>query len=143
MNRRGVIVALLAIAASPLVIRAQIIPRRPTPATQSQRRDSLSRRDSLNRRSGPGTDTTRADSALMKWTSPDTVMQALLNRQGYTVTRYEGDTVTFDAKNRALRIVTGAKKKQAAVQRGTQLVVTDTSIIYEEGTKNATIVGST
>ena len=142
MWRRAVVVALLAIAAAPLGVRAQVVPRRPTPPTQPQRRDTLARRDSLNRRGLPGSDTTRADSALVKWTPPDSIMQELLNRKGYTVTRYEGDTVTFDAKNRALRIVTGRTKPQAAVQRGTQLVVTDTSIVYEEGTKNATIVGS-
>lgn len=139
--RHAVVAVLVFLAATPLDVRAQIVPRRPAPAQQPlTRRDSLARRDSLNRR-GPGRDTTNADSAVVKWTPPDTVMQGLLNAKGYTVTRYEGNTVTFDAKRKALHIQAGGTKKQAAVQRGTQLVVTDTSIVYDEPTKNATIHG--
>ena len=137
---RLVVAVLLLLAATSLEARAQIVPRRQPVQPPVTRRDTVTRRDSLGRRI-PG-DTTRADSALVKWTPPDTTMQELLNRPGYTITRYEGDQVTFDAKRKALLIVSGGTKKQAAVQRGTQTVVTDTSIVYEESTKNATIHGS-
>ena len=141
MSRPG-LAALLMVAAFPLVVSAQIVPRRPAPGQPPvTRRDTLTRRDSLNRR-GLARDTTqKKDSALVNWTAADQTMQDLLNRRGYMVTRYEGDTVTFDAKRRAMRIVAGSKK-QAAVQRGTQTVVTDTSIVYDETTKNATARGN-
>ena len=103
-------VAALAVAlglAAATAARAQV-PRLPRPAAQPQRRDTTRR------------DTTAADSALaarLKLSPPDSNMQALLRRSGYTVTRYEGERVTFDAQNDKLQILAGDSKR-SIVQRG-------------------------
>ena len=51
------------------------------------------------------TDSARADTAsrkLIKWEQPDSIETELLNRAGYSATRYQGLKVNFDAKNRIL-----------------------------------------
>lgn len=81
----------------------------------------------------PG-DTLRADSVkirnLVTWADADSVTTALLNRPGYSVTRYQGVSVTFNARNRTLYLEGGP----AAVGRGTTLLVGDT-ITYNDSTK--------
>ncbi len=74
-------------------------------------------------------DTTRKDTAVVKWSSPDSVMERLSKTKGYTVTRYEGQIVTFDALSKAIQIAAEGARK-AAVQRGDQTVVTDSTIRY-------------
>src|SRR3954464_12394102 len=102
---------LLARALAPSgTLRAQIRPMRP----QIQRPQVQQRRDTTHR------DTTAADSAMsarLRLTPPDSLMEALSRRSGYTITRYEGDRVTFDAQNDLLQI-NGAASKRAIVQRG-------------------------
>ncbi|HEX8723993.1 MAG TPA: putative LPS assembly protein LptD [Gemmatimonadaceae bacterium] len=93
------------------------------------------------RRPGPPTagDTTRHDStAAVKWATPDSVMQALINRKGYTITRYQGGVLSFDAVTQAIQIVAG-EARTAAVQRGDQLVVTDSTIRYQSETRGITV----
>ena len=85
-------------------LRAQRLPR---PQIQAPRRDTTRR------------DTTGVDSAMaakLRLSPPDSVMQALLRKSGYTVTRYEGDRVTFDAQNDLFQIL-GAASKRAIVRR--------------------------
>jgi lipopolysaccharide assembly outer membrane protein LptD (OstA) len=82
------------------------------------------------------TDTTRRE--LVKWVEPDSVMRALLERRGYTATRYQGDRVVFDAKVRTLDL-TG---DPGAVGRGATLVVGDT-ILYSDVTKLVVVRGDT
>src|SRR5690348_10367407 len=112
--------------------RAQI-PRLPRPQIQTQRRDTTKK------------DATAADSAItakLRLTPPDSITQALLKRNGYTITRYEGDRVTFDAENNRLRILS-PESKRALVQRGdSQTVFADTGIYYDQRTKVATAVGN-
>src|SRR5437773_5379381 len=116
-----------------MTARAQI-PRLPRPTQQQPQRRDTTRRD-----------TTAADSALaarLRMSPPDSIMQALLRRTGYTVTRYEGDTVTFDAENERLRILAGASKR-SIVQRGdSQTVVADTGVYFNQRTKVATAIGN-
>src|SRR5688572_8665435 len=87
-------------------------------------------------------DSTRADSArakeLIKWDAPDSLMTALLNRQGYSVTRYQGVKVRFDAKARTLYLEGGP----AGVARGVTLLVGDT-ITYNDSTKVVLARGDT
>ena len=76
------------------------------------RRDTVRPRpDSLGR------DTTRRDSTaskeLIKWNEADSVMKALMLRQGYTATRYQGDQVIYDARTRTLHLI----GKKAGVSR--------------------------
>ena len=62
-------------------------------------------------------DSTRADSAssreLVKWNEPDSVMQSLMTRPGYTPTKYQGDRAVFDARTHTLEL----EGNKAAVNR--------------------------
>ncbi|HKW10211.1 MAG TPA: putative LPS assembly protein LptD, partial [Gemmatimonadaceae bacterium] len=111
--------------------RAQV-PRLPRPTIQPQRRDTTKR------------DTTAADSAMrarLSLSTPDSTMQALMRRNGYTVTRYEGDRVTFDAQNDVFEILS-PESRRAIVQRGdSQTVVADTGVFFNQRTKVATAIG--
>ncbi len=68
-------------------------------------------------------------------------MEELLRREGYNVTRYQADTVTFNAQTRTLSL-DGRASRVAAVQRDSQLVVADTGIIYSERTGEAVARGN-
>ncbi len=109
---------------------AQVAPR-PRPSagaviardTLPARRDSLRvRPDTLTRR-----DTTlRADTSLTaNFAAPDSVMQRLLALPGYTATRYQSETISFDAVTQAIRLT-----NQAILQRGDSQVVKSDRIIY-------------
>ena len=133
MSRRRVAGLALALALAPMMAARAQIPRLPRPTLQPQRRDTTKR------------DTTAADSAItarLRLTPPDSIGQALLRRNGYTVTRYEGDRVTFDAQNDRLQILAG-ESKRAIVQRGdSQTVVADTGVYFNQRTKVATAIGN-
>ncbi len=58
---------------------------------------------------------------------PDSLMRELLERKGYLATRYQGDSVQFQAGDRAIEL----RGKPAAVQRGTTSVSGDT-IRYDD-----------
>jgi hypothetical protein len=133
VSRWGVAgLALVLVLAPHMVLRAQV--RVPRPTIQTPRRDTTRR------------DTTAADSAYsarLRLAPPDSVMQALLRKAGYTVTRYEGDRVTFDAENDLFQILGGASKR-AIVQRGdSQTVLADTGVFFNQRTKVATAIGQT
>ena len=119
--RLGVVLLLLGSAAP--VAHAQVgsaRPAAPRPAprdTTPGRRDSVSVKDTL----------TKATFA-----APDSVMQRLLAMPGYSVTQYQGETIAFDALNRAIELT-----KKAIVQRDSELVKSDSSIAY--GSTGSTI----
>src|SRR5262249_20687961 len=108
------------------------VPRLPRPSIQPQRRDTTKK------------DTTAADSAMaarLRLSAPDSITQALMRRNGYTVTRYEGDRVTFDAQNDVFQIL-APESRRAIVQRGdSQTVVADTGVFFNQRTKVATAIG--
>ncbi len=87
-------------------------------------------------------DTLRVDSGavrkLIEWAEADSVTRALLDRPGYSVTRYQGVKVTFNARSRTLYLEGGP----AAVGRGTTLLVGDT-ITYNDSTKIVLARGDT
>src|SRR5437867_2810762 len=130
---RAALMALVALAALPAGVRAQIRPPRLPQAARPAPRDTIRR------------DTTAADSAntaRLRLTPADSVTQALLNRKGYTITRYEGARVTFDAEHQLFQIVAGDLKR-AIVQRGdSQTIVADTGIYFNQNTKVAEASGN-
>ncbi|MGI8496397.1 MAG: putative LPS assembly protein LptD [Gemmatimonadaceae bacterium] len=91
---------------------------RPVDGVVRTGRDSL-KRDSTHQKRGE----------IVIWDAPDSVLEALLARQGYTVTRYQGSRVTFDARKHRLDVV-----GTAAIQRGQTTLVADT-VIYDDSTK--------
>ena len=68
-------------------------------------------------------------------------MQALLARRGYSLTRYQGDTAFFNAQTRAIDLL-AAKKNRIAVERDSQVVVSDSGIYYTEATRHITTGGT-
>jgi len=93
-------------------------------------RPDTAARDSVAR------DSTRKE--LVKWAETDSVMRALMERRGYSATRYQGERVVFDAKTRTLDL----SGDPAAVGRGATLVVGDT-ILYSDVTKLIVVRGDT
>jgi len=119
-------IALLLLLILPATVTSQI-PRLPgarpgTPQPQRQQRDTLN------------------DSTRVKWPAPDTVMQRLLSKQGYSITRYLGDTAYFDANKRVLDLL-AATKRPAVVDRDSQTVVSDSGIYYTESIRHGVAGG--
>jgi len=85
-------------------------------------------------------DTALKDS--VQWAATDSVLEALLKKSGYTITRYEGGIVTFDATAKAFEIAAAAANR-AVVEREGQRVVTDSggSIIYRDRTRSVAVTG--
>ncbi len=99
-------------------------------------------RDTLRR--GSPADTSRAarDSAaaadstpkeLVKWADSDPVIDSLLAKRGYTVTRLQGRSITFDASRKILTLIR-SDSARAAIGRENTIVVSDT-ITYDDSTK--------
>lgn len=74
----------------------------------------------------------------VKWAAPDSVMNELLNRRGYSVTRYQGENVVFRATERTMNLL----GKHSAVQRDSALLVGDT-IQYNDSTNVVVARGDT
>lgn len=102
--------------------------------------------DTLRR--APG-DTTRAgrDSTqqgqreLIKWVPNDSTMDALLKRAGYRATRYQADTVGFDARTRTMTLGTRDTSKAAVEREGTVLV--SRKLVYNDSTHVVAAQGDT
>lgn len=82
--------------------------------------------------------TKRAAKDLVKWAEPDSVMLELLARKGYEPTKYQGDSVNYDASSKTLYL----QGKPAAVQRATSTLVGDT-IVYNDSTNIIVARGDT
>ncbi len=102
------------------------------------RRDTLprggARGDTLRR--GAGKDSAAADSTpkeLVRWAESDPVIDSLLSRAGYTVTRFQGKSVTFDARSKILTLIR-SDSARAAIGRDQTIMVSDT-IVYDDSTK--------
>ena len=120
----------------PAALSAQVRPpvRRPTPPPT--RPPSTPQPGARGQRAGPVSDTTKADtSKIVEWAETDSVMDELLARQGYSVTRYQGGTVVFDARQREMTLI-----GKAAVQREPSTLASDT-IIYNDSTKRVVAYG--
>ena len=75
---------------------------------------------------------------LVAWEPTDSVMDALMARKGFSVTRYQGNRVIFDAAKRDLQL----QGKPAAVIRVRTLLVGDT-VIYNDSTQLVRARGDT
>jgi lipopolysaccharide transport LptD-like protein len=140
-------VALAAVCAVLLVpidaLRAQVRPdtgrRVPRPGLARPR--PANPRDTLRARGDTAGAARDSTGLRVQWPEPDSVMQELLRRPGYAITRYKADTVVFDAKTRTLNL-DARRGGVAAVQRDSQLVVADTGIVYSERTGEAVARGN-
>jgi len=111
----------------------------PTPANAQVRRDTTARRDTTRARGdtirAPGDtnrvrrDSLNADSTAklkVEWAEPDSVMNELLKREGYTTTKYQGERVEVRAKDRTIKL-----EGKAAVGRPDAVLVGDT-VVYND-----------
>jgi hypothetical protein len=122
VRRLTALLALACLLSAPLLAQGGVPPRGQT------------RGDTLKR--GPGKDSTKADSMpkeLVKWAESDPVIDSLLARAGYTVTRFQGRRVTFDASRKILTLIRDDSAR-AAIGRDQVIVVSDT-ISYNDSTK--------
>jgi hypothetical protein len=102
----------------------------PVAANAQVRRDTTVRRDTIR---VPG-DTVRRDSTQrdstskfqVEWATPDSVMSALLSREGYTATKYQGERVVLRAQEKVIRL-----EGKAAVGRPDAVLAGDT-VIYND-----------
>ncbi len=78
------------------------------------------------------------DRVLVEWAQPDSIMRELMERVGYRVVQYQGNTVRFDAKTRELTM----RGKPSAVQRAGTMLVGDT-IVYNDSTELVVARGDT
>lgn len=133
MTRR--LLLLLAVLA-PISLAAQE-PVRPRPPVGQPPPRPPARPDTARR--APG-DTAARDTAkaLVEWETPDSVMQELEARTGYSVTRYQGSEVIFEAASRALSV----QGRPAAVARGEVLIVSDT-LFYDDSLRIVRARGDT
>lgn len=140
MRPRLRLLVLLALVA-PATAAAQVV-KRPRAQPQQVPRDSA--RAQVPRAAMPrDAITNRADSATadtVTFSPPDSMMQAMLRRAGYSATRYEGDVVTFEAGTRALAIK-GDTARKAQVEREGQYVVTDSVIVYRDEANRVDVSG--
>ena len=84
-----------------------------------------------------GRDSLNADSTAkltVEWATPDSVMSELLEREGYTTTKYQGERVELKAKDRTIRL-----EGKAAVGRPDAVLVGDT-VVYNDSLDIVTAV---
>ncbi|MBA3670550.1 MAG: LPS-assembly protein LptD [Gemmatimonadaceae bacterium] len=122
-GRRATLLLLLLCSSAPLSLRAQQPAPSIVPLPPVARRDSVPRPRADAARP-PGDSASRDTVSRANFTPADSVIQRLLGTPGYSKTRYQGDTVTFDANTRALQFI-----GKGMVQRDSQLVKCD-SISY-------------
>ena len=130
---RGLLVAVVLLAPSVAAAqRPERPPRRPTTPAAPRGQGTTKADTTRPPAARPPGDTTAAPAdttakKLVDWAEEDSVMRALREREGYVVTRYQGDTVVFDAATRALTLV----GDPSAVARGEALLVSDT-LYYDD-----------
>ena len=123
---------LLLLCIAPAVLSGQVRPPgRPKPELGPARPDSAVARGPVRASVDPSRpDSTKNDTAAT-WLPADETMRALLARPGYTITRYEGDVVSFDAITNAFAVQAAAQQR-AQVERDGQRVDTDSTIVYRD-----------
>lgn len=132
MRRLGVLVGWALALSGPL--SAQVT--RPSTRDQAILRGDTLRRPVMRDTSKAARDSIAGDSAkkeLVKWAESDPVIDSLLVRSGYTITRFQGRTVTFDASRKVLTLIRDDSAR-AAIGRDQTIMVSDT-IIYDDSTK--------
>ncbi|HJQ11579.1 MAG TPA: twin-arginine translocase subunit TatC [Gemmatimonadaceae bacterium] len=130
LRRLMTLIVAAAIAVAPPMLTAQVTPPPVTPRGGQQLRPDTTRRDTTVR------DSTKRD--LIKWNETDSVMEALMRREGYTATRYQGAQAIFNAQTRTLEL----QGSPAGVNRAQTVLVGD-SITYSDSTKIIVARGDT
>ena len=90
-------------------------------------------------------DSAERDSSLKKlvnWVVPDSETDALMPREGYGLTRYQGQDANYDANSHALTLTGVPKEDRAAVNQQQTIVVGDT-IVYDDSAKMVHAHGDT
>jgi lipopolysaccharide export system protein LptA len=143
LTLRGWLVALvLVLCSSATQAGAQVVPGGPprqppvrpgAPDTVRARADTgRARTDSLRARVDSAvTDTT----GIANFLPPDSVMQRLMELPGFSMTRYQGEIITFQAATRGASLT-----NRAIVQRDSQIVKADT-IVYNGQTGGVQAIG--
>ena len=128
-------------------VQAQV-PVRPVPDSIARRdsiarADSIARQDSLARADSLRRDSTRAGLDTLpkrreiKWNQADSVMAQLLMRSGYSVTRYQGNSVRLEVRTKETYL-----RGQAQVARDSAILLGDT-ITYNDSTQIVEARGDT
>jgi hypothetical protein len=129
--RASAIALLLLLCSSAAQAGAQVVPRQPQAAPGV--RDTIrTRRDSLR---APGDTVPPDTTGIANFLPPDSVMQRLLALPGFSVTRYQGEIITFQAATRGASLT-----NRAVVQRDSQIVKSDT-ILYNGETQGVQALG--
>jgi hypothetical protein len=114
-------------------------PTPPAPGPGPSPRPGVVRADTgKNGRAGRDSSGKRIKVDLIKWEETDSTMDALLKRANFSVTKYQGDKVTFDANKRDLTL----QGKPAGVLRVRTLLV-GSQVIYNDSTQLVTAKGDT
>ena len=118
-----------------------------SPAGAQVRRDTTARRDTTQRRPITREDSIRfrADSLQrdstaklqVQWAEPDSAMQELMTREGYTTTKFQGSRVVLRAKEKIIKL-----EGKAAVGRPDAVLVGDT-VLYNDSLDLVTAIGAT
>lgn len=147
--RRAAALAVLFLAApaalagqqrEPVPVRPPPEQRVPAPPMQGMARQGAPG-DTLAARRRAGADSSRRDRpTLIAWVPDDSAMTALLARAGYSVVRYQGDTVGFEAATRTMSLA--GDSARAGVLRDSTLLVAR-SITYNDSTKLIAARGDT
>ncbi len=114
----------------PTTTDAQVPTRPDSVARQDSlaRADSILRADSL-RRIGADTLPTRRE---ITWNPADSVMATLLSRPGYSVTRYQGESVRLEAEKREMYLRGNAQvSRDSAILLGDTITFNDSTQIVE------------
>src|SRR6185503_9728011 len=137
---RSSVAALALLVIVPAALSAQI--RRPRPSPQRPpSRDTSAAQNQRPGRPGVVNDSLTGADTTIRWSAADSVMETLLEKPDYIVTRYEGDVVTFDALTKAFAIGAAAARR-AQVEREGQHVVTDSNIVYIDRTRSVSVSGN-
>ncbi len=137
--------ALLGLALLPALLAAQGRPpvRRGEPSRPIERpaTDTLRRPPQDSGRAGRDSSGGAPQRELIKWIPNDSLMDALIKRAGYRSTRYQADTVGFDARTRTMTLGTQDSSKAAVERDGTVLV--SRRLVYNDSTHVVAAVGDT
>jgi hypothetical protein len=117
---------------APAILSAQVRPPgRPRPVQQAPATPDSATAARMARAAGDTVGRAGGRDTAATWLPADETMRALLTKQGFTVTRYEGDVVSFDANTNAFA-VQASPSQRAQVERDGQRVDTDSTIVYRD-----------
>ena len=87
------------------------------------------------------TERAREQATLIRWAPGDSMMVELLKRAGYTVVRYQADSVGFEATSRTMTLANGDSARAGVFRDSTLLVAR--RILYNDSTKMIAARGDT